>query len=161
VLSGSVDVSSLTPDQLTALKTGNTYANVHTAANPAGELRGQVAPVNYVASLTGPGEVPPVNSSGTGSATLALVGIDLFWDLTYTGLSANATAAHVHGPAPTTQAAGVLFGIGTPTGTSGTLVGSQTLTLQELDYILDGLTYVNVHTSANPGGEIRGQIVPQ
>ena len=41
------------------------------------------------------------------------------------------------------------------------LSGTQTLTLEQFGYLLDGLTYINVHTTINPGGEIRGQVMPQ
>jgi hypothetical protein len=44
VLSGTVDVSSYTPAQLEALKSGKTYVNIHTAANGNGEIRGQIVP---------------------------------------------------------------------------------------------------------------------
>jgi CHRD domain len=158
VLSGVVGVTS---DQLTLLKSGTAYVNIHTAANGGGEIRGQIAPTQFTATLSGPNEVPAVASSGTGSATLTLIDNQLFWDVTYSGLTSSAIAAHVHGPGSPTQAVGVLFPIGNPTGTSGTLTGTQTLTMQQFGYLLDGLTYINVHTTANSGGEIRGQIVPQ
>jgi hypothetical protein len=160
LLAGSVDVSSYSADQLAALKAGKTYVNIHTTNNPTGELRGQVAPVSYTASLNGAAETPPTTSSGTGFGTLSLVGNQLFWTVTYTGLSSDAIASHVHGPAAVGTPAGVLFSIGNPTGTSGTLTGTQVLTTDELDDLLNGLTYVNVHTTTNNGGEIRGQIVP-
>jgi uncharacterized protein (TIGR03118 family) len=160
VLSGTVDVGSYTPAQLEALKSGKTYVNIHTAANGNGEIRGQIAPANYTASLTGAAETPPVTTSGTGSGSLTLIGNQLFWTVTYSGLSTNAIAAHVHGAAPVGQPAGVLFPIGNPTGTSGTLNGTQTLKPDEFADLLNGLTYVNVHTVTNGGGEIRGQIVP-
>ena len=160
-MAGTLDISSYTADQLAALTNGQTYANMHTVLNPGGELRGQVAPVNYMATLNGRSEVPPVDGSGTASASLQLVGRQLYWAMNYTGLTSPANASHIHGPATTSQAAGVLFGIGNPTGTSGSLVGTQTLTTEEFNELVDGLTYVNIHTQINPGGEIRGQIVPQ
>jgi uncharacterized protein (TIGR03118 family) len=159
--SGTADISSYTPDLLTALKSGQTYANIHTAAHPAGEIRGQVAPMFFTASLAGTNEPARPVTSATGAANLTLVGYQLFWTLTYSGLSTEAIGAHIHGPAAPGVEAPVLFPFGTPTGTSGTLTGTQTLTQTELDELLDGQTYVNVHTTANAGGEIRGQVMPQ
>jgi hypothetical protein len=161
MLAGTADVSSYTPDQMAALKTGKTYVNIHTAANPGGELRGQVAPVFYAATMSGPAEVPPVNSSGIGSGQLTLVGNELFWNVTYSGLTSGANAAHIHAPASATQTAAPIIPLGDPTGTSGSLTGRQVLILDWLDDLLDGATYMNVHTANNPGGEIRGQIMPQ
>src|SRR5262249_43767097 len=109
----------------------------------------------------GPGEVPPVNAPGTGMALLTLVGNEVFWNVSYSGLTSAAQAAHIHAPATATQTANPIVPLGTPTGTSGTLTGSQTLTLDWLNDILNGMSYMKVHTANNPGGEIRGQIMPQ
>src|ERR1043165_3378420 len=58
----------------------------------------------------------PAASSGTGTASLTLIGNQLFWDVNYSGLTSSAVAAHVHGPAPVTEPAGVLFGNVSPSG---------------------------------------------
>src|SRR5690606_25066589 len=56
------------------IRSGNTYVNVHTAANPAGEIRGQLelASFNFAAPLAGSNEVPAVDTTGTGFSSLAL-----------------------------------------------------------------------------------------
>jgi len=84
----------------------------------------------------------------------------LFYDITYTNLSSPAFLAHIHGPASPTTSAGVLVGFPNPSGTSGNLSGSLVLSPQELAFILSGQTYLNIHTTSNGGGEIRGQIWP-
>ena len=113
------------------------------------------------ASLNGANEKPnAVNTTGTGITSLSLEGNKLWYYLTYENLSAGATGAHLHGPASTSQAAGVLQGLGAPSGTSGALTGVLTLTDDQKAHVLAGNVYVNLHTSANPGGEIRGQVVP-
>jgi hypothetical protein len=78
------------------------------------------------------------------------------------------TAAHIHGPATVTQNAGVLVPLTTPTAptVTGSFTGADiTASGVSADSLLvllrAGLTYVNVHTSANPPGEIRGQLVVQ
>jgi hypothetical protein len=82
----------------------------------------------------------------------------------YSGLSGAATAAHIHGLTNTTGSAGVDVSLvpfnGGSFGTSGSLSGSVRLTPAQVTGLLRGLTYINFHTTANPGGELRGQIAP-
>jgi hypothetical protein len=74
-----------------------------------------------------------------------------------------ASDSHIHGPASASANAGVLVGLspfnGGAFGASGTMSGTTTLSASTLSSLIDGLTYINLHTSANPGGEIRGQIL--
>jgi len=113
--------------------------------------------VNLKATLTSSAEVPPNNSAGTGNVTATLDTSTkvLTWKGTYSGLTGPATAAHFHGPADPGKNAGVA--IATKPATSP-LEGTATLTdAQEAD-VLAGRWYVNVHTDANKGGELRGQL---
>ena len=77
------------------------------------------------------------------------------WKLSYSGLTGAATAAHFHGPAEPGKNAGVAVPI--PNQASGT-EGSATLTDAQAADLLAGRYYVNIHTAANPAGEIRGQV---
>jgi hypothetical protein len=134
------------------------YVRVDSVANPGGDIRGQIVPmpVLFGAHLTGDQETPPVTTSALGDATF-LVNSNgtITYNVTTSGLTG--TAAHIH-----TGAFGVggsvLFTLsGGPTtwsGTTAAMTASQFATMQT-----DGF-YVNVHTSAHPNGEIRGQIVP-
>jgi plastocyanin len=162
-LSGQV---ILTPEQKAMVLSGRTYVNVHTEQNPPGEIRGQIAPVLHQIRLTGAKERPdPVDTPGSGFGTLLLLGNHLTFHLDYAGLSEPATAAHIHGPAGSDTAAGVLIGLEdhAPTGfgTAGTLLGNVSLTPEQLAWLVDGQTYINIHTPSHAPGEIRGQIVPQ
>jgi CHRD domain len=110
------------------------------------------------ATLDGKTEVPPNASAGTGMAD---VNYDpatkkLTWKLTYSGLTGPATAGHFHGPAEPGKNAGVAVAI--PNVTSSPVEGSATLTDAQAADLEAGKYYVNVHTAANPGGEIRGQV---
>jgi plastocyanin len=159
-LSGQV---LLTEEQRALVLGGRTYVNVHTEQHSAGELRGQIAPVLHQIALNGAKERPdPVVSTGSGFGTLLLVGSDLTFHVDYRDLSDAATAAHIHGPASTEAAAGVLVDLGMHAvggfGESGRLVGAVVLAPNELALVIDGQTYINIHTPLHSAGEIRGQI---
>jgi hypothetical protein len=110
------------------------------------------------ATLDGKSQVPPNTSSGTGAADIDYdqASKKLSWKLTYSGLSGPPTAAHFHGPAEPGKNAGVAVPI--PNTASGS-EGSATLTDAQAADLMAGKYYVNVHTEANKGGEIRGQVM--
>src|ERR1700742_653661 len=112
----------------------------------------------FKATLDGKSENPPTTSSGTGTADIDYDAASkkLSWKLSYSGLSGPATAAHFHGPAEAGKDAGVAVAI--PNATSSPVEGSATLTDAQAADLAAGKYYVNVHTAANPGGEIRGQV---
>ena len=114
--------------------------------------------VSYKADLQGSQEAPPVPGDGKGSAELTYdtASKKLTWKVTFSGLSGAATAAHFHGPAEPGKNAGVAVPI---PGTASPLEGSATLTDAQAADLTGGKWYVNVHTAANKGGEIRGQVV--
>jgi hypothetical protein len=110
------------------------------------------------ATLDGKSETPPNASAATGTADIDYDAASkkLTWKLTYSGLTGPATAAHFHGPAEVGKNAGVAVAI--PNATTSPNDGSATLTDAQAADLLAGKYYVNVHTAANPGGEIRGQV---
>jgi hypothetical protein len=110
------------------------------------------------ATLDGKSEVPPNTSAATGTADIDFDAATkkLTWKLTYSGLSGPATAAHFHGPAEAGKNAGVAVAI--PNAGTSPAEGSATLTDAQAADMAAGKYYVNVHTAANPGGEIRGQV---
>ena len=109
-------------------------------------------------TLDGKSQVPPNTSAGTGTADLDYDAPSkkLSWKITYSGLSGPATAAHFHGPA----AAGANAGVKVPiaNATTSPVEGSATLTDEQAADLMAGKYYINIHTAANPGGEIRGQV---
>jgi len=110
------------------------------------------------ATLDGKSQVPPNSSTATGSADIDYdpASKKLSWKLSYSGLSGPATAAHFHGPAEAGKNAGVAVAI--PNATSSPVEGSATLTDAQAADLMAGKYYINIHTAANPGGEIRGQV---
>jgi hypothetical protein len=116
------------------------------------------ATVNFTATMNAASEVPPKTSAGTGDvlATLNTATKDLTYTVTFQNLTGPATAAHFHGPAAPGANAGVVVPLGNnPT---SPIHGNKTLTDAQIADLMAGKWYVNVHTAANPGGEIRGQV---
>jgi hypothetical protein len=110
-----------------------------------------------IASLNGANEVPSTTSKGTGSltATYDTTTKKLAWTVSYSGLTGAPFAAHFHGPAGPGKDAPVEVPV--VVGPSP-LEGSATLTPSQEKDLLDGNLYFNIHTQANPKGEIRGQV---
>lgn len=103
---------------------------------------------------------PGGTSPGTGECTVILNETtgSVSVSCTYQGLTGTATAAHIHGLAPPGVNAGVIVPLSITGGTSGAITGGGVLTPAQITGMLDGLTYVNLHSTVSPGGEIRGQI---
>jgi hypothetical protein len=117
------------------------------------------AMVHFEAALDGKSEVPATTTTGNGQvlATLDTATKTLSYTLTYQGLSGPATAAHFHGPAKAGANAGVAVAIAKDP--AGVVTAQATLTDAQIKELETGMWYVNVHTEANKGGEIRGQMM--
>jgi len=137
---------------------GLTYANIHSANFPGGEMRGQIVPFN---ALLGASQETPVNAS-TGSgwaiATIDPVANMLNYRVFYEGLTGAIVASHFHGNANYGTGTGVKVAIPT---VASPIVGSVAYLEADESAIMSGRWYVNLHTALNPGGEIRGQLVPR
>ena len=121
----------------------------------SGQMGGKTA---MKATLSSAQEVPPNASRGTGAGTFNFdpATKQLQWNVNYSGLTGPVTGAHIHGPAAQGANAGVMVPFQNP-GTSP-ITGMATLTDAQVQALTNGQTYVNIHTAANPAGEIRGQI---
>ena len=119
------------------------------------------ATVQFKADLKGSTEVPPNQTAGAGSVTATYdpATKQLTWKGSFSGLTGAATAAHFHGPAEPGKNAGVMIWISTKgSPLNSPFDGSATLTDDQASDLMAGRMYVNVHTAANPGGELRGQL---
>lgn len=149
----------LTEAQAADLLAGRMYANVHSAANPGGEIRGQIYTPVRMANLTGAAEVPPVVSSASGTGWLSVNPFTMAVAGRIETTLTAATAAHVHRGAATVAGPVVIPLTSLAPGVWVTAPGA-TLTEELLARFMEGNLYYNVHTAANPGGEIRGQLLP-
>jgi len=120
----------------------------------------QAAVTAYKANLSGAAEVPPVTAAGSGTAQINIDAATKMatWRVDYSGLSGPAAAAHIHCGA----VAGANAGVAVPLGTNlaSPIEGSAALTDAQLADLVAGKCYVNIHTAANKGGELRGQLTP-
>jgi len=133
-----------------------------------GCLTGSAQAIVYNFLLDGLQEVPPVATPATGTGMVTLVDQSgapddwaLSWNVTYQNLIGTANNAHFHGPAPVGVPAGVRLGIPFDAATSGASVGNAVISDAFAQEIMDGLWYVNIHSTFQTGGEIRGQVVPE
>lgn len=117
----------------------------------------QAASETFTGTLSGGAEVPPTTSTGSGTAQVMLdtATKGITYKVTYSGLSGPAAAAHLHCGA----AAGANSGVAVPfKDPASPISGSATLTDAQMADLEAGKCYVNVHTAANKGGEIRAQL---
>lgn len=156
-MSGTTD--AFTAAQEADLLAGDLYLNIHSAANPGGELRGQLVSdqkVVFSNSLSGANEVDATGSSATGTiyAVYDMANKKLSSTIMYDGLTP--TAMHFHKAAAGANG-GVEMEVTGPY--SSGMTGSVTLNAEQEADLLKGMWYLNVHTEAHPGGEIRAQLV--
>jgi CHRD domain len=114
--------------------------------------------VKLHADMKGSNEVPPNTSPGSGTAD-ATFDTDtklLTWTVTYSNLTGPVMGAHFHGPVEAGKNAGIVLPFKT---VESPIQGSATLTDNQATDLLAGKWYANIHTSANPGGELRGQMM--
>lgn len=158
---------------------GGFYVNVHTSQCPGGAIRGQLAfvsggPQMYAAELRGANETPANSSSAFGSALITFdpTNSQMAFEVGTNGIVSPA-ASHIHrGAAGAAGPVIINFATG-PSGFQGSRVSgngaisalqSSSLTPADLTGLASATTatgfYVNVHSSAFPGGEIRGQLAP-
>lgn len=151
-----------TAGRVDSLINGFYYANLHTTANPGGEIRGNIrvnAPIRLKATLSGAAERPtPVTTSATGTFAGIVDPVTrvLNYTVTYSGLTP--VAGHLHRINASNGNGPVEFGFPS---LASPIIGTATLTTaSRVDSLLNGFYYANIHTAANPGGEIRGDIRP-
>lgn len=108
--------------------------------------------------LEGSQEVPPVETSATGEIDVSYDSETrmLSWELDYTNLSSDATAAHFHGPADPGENAPPVVPL---EDFSDGAEGSAELTEEQAAMLMDGKMYFNLHSANHPAGELRGQVV--
>ncbi len=118
----------------------------------------QAATETFKGTLSNAAEVPPTTGTGAGTATVTLDTATkmVTYSVTYTGLTGPAAAAHIHCGA----AAGANAGVAVPfPAAASPISGSATMTDAQIADLEAGKCYVNIHTAANKGGEVRAQLM--
>jgi hypothetical protein len=119
----------------------------------------KLGPIGFFADLSADEQAETTESPGVGRVDFLLDRdtVRLSWKVTYDKLTSPATGAHIHGPQRPGTNAGVQVDLAAG-GLKPPLEGSAVLTDAQLEYLLAGRMYVNIHTSRYPQGELRGQI---
>lgn len=115
-------------------------------------------PMYFQGPIAGAYEVPATASRGVGTVVAMVYPTTraMTYTVEYKDLTGPAAAAHFHGPAAAGANAGVLIpAVVTPT----PIKGGATLTEEQFAALQAGTVYFNMHTAANPGGEVRGQLL--
>jgi len=130
------------------------------AALLSGATASRAELVKLQAELKGSNEVPPNTSAATGTAEATLDTDTKFltYTITYSGLTGPAMGAHFHGPSEPGKNAGIVLPFKT---VQSPIQGTATLTDSQAADLLAGKWYANIHTAANPGGELRGQMTKE
>jgi hypothetical protein len=149
---------ALNPGDADNFEQGMFYVNVHSQLYPDGEIRGQIMRPGaslWVANMTGGQETPQVTTAATGHAAVILDANKAMirYHVTTTGLTA--TAAHIH-KAVAAIAGPVVYPL-SPLG--ATMDGTIAITAVDATDLAEGRWFVNAHTTGNPNGEIRGQLL--
>jgi CHRD domain len=126
-------------------------------AQVGGTISARAEVVKLQAELKGSNELPPNGSTGSGTAEATLDTDTRFltYTVTYSGLTGPAIGAHFHGPSEAGKNAGIALPFKT---VQSPIEGNATLTDAQAADLLSGKWYANIHTAANPGGELRGQM---
>ncbi len=149
---------ALSAEDLANLRAERFYVNVHSTANPPGDVRGQIVPVAEAGrerlrtALSGDEVVPPVVTEASGGCSAVLNGSDLTIDCAHD--VQDAVAAHVHA-GPRDGNGPVIFDLGDAT---SPIHAVWSLSVDELEMLRDGELYYQVHSAAYPPGELRGQL---
>ena len=114
----------------------------------------------FFAVLNGGQETPATDSDALGVAFLTFddKSLSVCYSVTFSRLSATETAAHIHGPGAPGVSAPVLVALAPVPGNPKN--GCVTLPKANKKDLKRGLTYVNIHSTRFPSGEIRGQVIP-
>ena len=162
VMTGTVTLNAADESNLLG---GLMYINVHDASFPDGEIGGTLMPTTagetqyFTNTLSASQQVPVNSSAATGKVTVILdkATNKVFLTGNFSNLDSAASAGHIHRGLTGTNGP-VIVPLSVTMATFGTITGSATVSGTFADSMIRGFTYVNIHNSTHPGGEIRTQL---
>jgi len=166
---GQTGSGKIAKGDISALRAGRVYVNIHTAQNPAGETRGQVEAFDKFDVTMTPGQESAPRPTGNlakakGGFTAEVYkndkGTFIKWRLAWTNLTSRVTAAHLHVGAAKKSGPVIFFLCGTAKQPCKNHRLSQVskLSQAQAQALESGHLYVNIHTVKNPAGEVRAQL---
>lgn len=161
VATGVITGNDLSGIDISTLVKGGYYVNVHTSDNPGGEVRGQLnleQDLVITSWLSGTNEVPSVSGNAYGllTARLSRDHSKLHIRASFSEMTGAVTGAHLH-EADANSNGGVVLNLSDSV--NGNMLVATVDPSSILTALMENRIYLNVHTSANAGGEIRGQLV--
>lgn len=118
--------------------------------------------INWISTLDQAQEVEKLTvvegAMGNAEGTIDTETGRMNFNITFSDMSGDLVAAHFHGPADVGENAAPVVDLNGEGGLTSPIVGFAMLSAEQIEEIKGGKWYVNLHTEANPDGEIRGQI---
>lgn len=116
-------------------------------------------PLHFFADIWDGPQRAPTESPGVGRAEFVLERdtLKLSWRVDFKDLTSQPVGLHVHGPVPAEGTAPAMFDLA-PNTFSSPVEGERTISLGEAVYLVQNLTYINLHTTKYPEGELRGPV---
>ena len=165
----------ITKPVLDSLLRGLYYVNIHTAAHPNGEIRGQIEldrDLQFIADIQGEYELPPATTGARGTGYFQLSPDDstlsawVVYSMPDSSENDTMTLAHLHIGGPTVNGPVAIDLSGDTSG--GTIIAKKPLTaplngvmnVRFLDSLKNGKVYINFHSRKHPNGLMRGQLTP-